>query len=71
MYVDMEETLIHCITRNFKICILHHIIFRDQIKELKCEEHLARLGKRETQARFWWGNLKKGNVVRMGEKRGV
>jgi len=32
---------------------------------------LARLGKRETHARFWWGNLKKGNVVRMGEKRGV
>jgi len=34
---------------------------------MKREGHLARLGKRETH--FWWGNLKKGNVARVGEKR--
>jgi len=41
------------------ICI-HHILFRDQIMKMEWEGHLARLGKRETHARFWWGNLKGG-----------
>jgi hypothetical protein len=59
MCVDMEENLIHCITRNFTICILHHILFRVQVKEMKWEGYLARLGKRETHARYWWGNMKK------------
>jgi hypothetical protein len=60
MCVDMEENLIHCIRKNFMICIPHHILFRDQIKEMKWEGHLARLVKRETHAGFWWGNLKDG-----------
>jgi len=68
MYVDMVENLIHCIPRNFMIFVLRHTLFRDQIKEMKWEGHLARLRKTETHARFWCGNLK-GNVARMGEKR--
>jgi hypothetical protein len=60
MYVEMEKNLIHCITRNFMICILQHILFRDQIKEMKWEGNMARLGKREKHVMFWWGNLKDG-----------
>jgi len=71
MCIDMDENLIHCITRNFIICILRHTLFRDQIKEMKREGHLARLGRREKHARFWWGNLKKGGACSTygGEER--